>query len=192
MKNNQTLIMELKNLYVITGGPGVGKTTLINALNQRGYSTVPEEARKIIQQQTLTNADGVPWKNKTFYAQLMLEASIETFNLVIAKSSDEITFFDRGILDSICYMKMENIPILSDFENDLLKYRYNKRVFLLPPWLEIYETDNERKQTWEEAVYTYYKMKQTYLEYSYEIIEVPKVSIDERCDFIVTNVIKDL
>lgn len=35
-------------LYVITGGPGVGKTTLIERLKQAGYSTVEEQARKII------------------------------------------------------------------------------------------------------------------------------------------------
>lgn len=176
--------MEQKNLFVITGGPGVGKTTLINALNQRGYSTIPEEARKIIQHQIQTHGDGLPWKNKIFYSKLMLQASIETFKLVTAKTSDEIIFFDRGILDSVCYMKMENIPKSLEVENDLHKYRYSEKVFLLPPWLEIYETDNERKQTWEEAVYTHNKMKQIYLEYGYEIIEVPIGTTEERCNFV--------
>ena len=36
-------------------------------------------------------------------------------------------------------------------------WRYNKSIFILPPWQEIYETDNERKQDWEEAVLTFEK-----------------------------------
>lgn len=180
--------MVCNNLFIITGGPGVGKTSLINALNKRGFKTVPEEARIIIQKQILTNGDGLPWKNKNVYSELMLNASIETYLIISSKESSDIVFFDRGILDSICYMKMENISIPAEIESDLNKYRYHEKVFLLPPWLEIYETDNERKQTWEEAVYTYEEMKQTYLEYGYEIIEVPKGIIGERCDFVITTI----
>lgn len=31
--------------YVITGGPGVGKTTLLNELKNRGFTVFPEIAR---------------------------------------------------------------------------------------------------------------------------------------------------
>lgn len=35
------------NLYVITGGPGVGKTRLISALKNTGYFTIKETADTI-------------------------------------------------------------------------------------------------------------------------------------------------
>jgi predicted ATPase len=38
-----------RRLFVITGGPGSGKTTLIDALAQCGVSTMPEAGRDIIE-----------------------------------------------------------------------------------------------------------------------------------------------
>lgn len=85
-------------------------------------------------------------------------------------------------------MEMENIPI-SEEQNSLVNANpYNRKVFILPPWLDIYETDNERKQTWEEAVYTFDKMKQTYLDFGYNVIEVPKETVGKRCEFILDNI----
>lgn len=178
-------MVEMK-LFVITGGPGVGKTTLLNALEKQGFFVVMEEARKIIQEQMLKDGEGLPWKNKTHYSQLMLEASLETYQRIVGEMSSNIVFFDRGILDTICYMNMENIPISEEINNLVNSHPYNQRVFILPPWQEIYSTDNERKQTWEEAVYTFDKMKQTYLQYGYEVIEVPKNNIEQRCEFIIS------
>lgn len=66
-------------------------------------------------------------------------------------------------------------------------YQYNKNVFILPPWYEIYQTDTERKQTWEEAEFTFQKMKDTYLKYGYNIIEVPKDTVENRKDYILGN-----
>ena len=60
---------------VLTGGPGVGKTTLLNELHKQGFSIVEEDARRIIREQLEADADGLPWKNKTRYAKLMLAAS---------------------------------------------------------------------------------------------------------------------
>jgi predicted ATPase len=36
------------NLYIISGGPGSGKSTLIKALTERGLTAMPEAGRAII------------------------------------------------------------------------------------------------------------------------------------------------
>lgn len=53
---------------MITGGPGAGKTTLIDELNRLNFITIPEEARKIIKEQISIQGDGLPWKDKALYA----------------------------------------------------------------------------------------------------------------------------
>lgn len=179
------------NFFIITGGPGVGKTTLINRLNQHGFQIIQEDARRIIKNQMETNNDGLPWKNKELYAELMLEASIKSYNdTIIEEKSNDITFFDRGIIDTICYMKLEDIPISEQIINLTKNYSYNKNVFILPPWKEIYETDNERKQDWKEAKFTYQKMYETYTEFGYNLIDLPKLEIEERVNFIIENLDK--
>ncbi|MGE4512409.1 MAG: AAA family ATPase, partial [Chryseobacterium sp.] len=47
----------MKNLFVITGGPGTGKTTLLNALSANLYKTIQEAARAIIREETETETD---------------------------------------------------------------------------------------------------------------------------------------
>jgi len=172
------------NLFVITGGPGVGKTTLINELKDAGFLVVEEDARKIIQAQILKDGDALPWKNKTLYAKLMLEASVNSYQTIKEEQPSSPVFFDRGILEVICYMNMENITISSEMKAMALAYPYATKVFILPPWKEIYQTDNERKQTWEEAGFTFEKMKETYLSYGYEVIELPKADVKTRRVFV--------
>ncbi|SFC64656.1 Predicted ATPase [Parapedobacter composti] len=180
--------MKKNNFYVITGGPGVGKTTLLNKLAQTGYLTIEEEARRIIKEQMAIGGNGLPWKNKIAYAQLMLDASVKTFEKISSNGFLPPVFFDRGILDAVCYMRMENISLSKDVIEIVGKCRYNKKVFMLPPWAEIYETDTERRQSWKEAVFTFEKMKETYLLYDYQVIEVPKGSVSIRQQFIVDTI----
>lgn len=175
---------DLSNFFVLTGGPGVGKTSLIEALARAGFRTVPEDARAIIKEQVEIGQDGLPWANKGNYAELMFNASLKSYKTQKDNPSSTAIFFDRGILDSICYMKMENIPIPNDVLEKTKNHPYNKQVFILPPWKEIYKTDTERKQNWQEVLFTYQKMKETYLEFGYTIIEVPKTDIKGRVAFI--------
>jgi len=132
----------------------------------------------------------LPWKNKELYATLLLEASLKSYHEVNSKTISDFIFFDRGILDTICYMKMEHIPISNEVTEIAQQYSYNRNVFILPPWKEIYKTDNERKQSWEEATFTFKKMKETYLEFGYSTIEVPKINVEERAEFIIQNIHK--
>lgn len=184
-------VFERDNFYVLTGGPGVGKTTLLEELETYGYEVVPEVAREIIRQQMETDGEGLPWKNREFYTTLMLNGSIESYLNVCRNATGKTVFFDRGIPDTYCYANMIGMAISEDMEKKAFQYRYNKNVFLLPAWKEIYETDTERKQDWDEAVYTYEMMKKTYREYNYNVIEVPKDSVGVRAEFILNQIKAD-
>ncbi|MGV0923710.1 AAA family ATPase [Empedobacter tilapiae] len=85
---------------------------------------------------------------------------------------------------------MEHISISKHIIELVKQYRYNKTVFILPPWKEIYRTDNERKQDWNEAELTFEKMKETYVEFGYNIILVPKMTLQERIKFVQQNIEK--
>lgn len=180
--------LQRDNCYVITGGPGVGKTTLLTELAKNKINTVAENARQIIKEQVEKKEDGLPWKNKKLYVDLMLSASLESFNCPLIDDAD-IYFFDRGILDTIGYADMIGLGVSEEMDNAGRNYRYNKRVFILPPWLEIYHTDNERKQTWEEAVLTFKNIKEIYLKYDYELIEVPIDTVERRTKFILDKIV---
>lgn len=107
------------NFHIITGGPGVGKTTLINELRQQQMNCIPEVAREIIKDQLKNNGQVLPWKNAKEYAQLMLSHSVRDYvNLLDA---NDLYFFDRGIPDTYAYECLMNFD---DDEN--LKLIVNK------------------------------------------------------------------
>lgn len=177
----------MNNFHVITGGPGSGKTSLINELNNSGYLTVPEEGRRIIKEQTESAGEALPWKNKSLFAALMLKSSLEAYHKILQESTGSLVFFDRGIPDTIGYMELENIPISPETEQIIHANPYHINVFLLPPWRAIYETDNERKQSWQEAVNTYEIMRDIYIRYGYNIINVPFDTVINRKKIILCN-----
>ncbi|WP_250254253.1 AAA family ATPase [Chryseobacterium sp. Marseille-Q3244] len=184
MKNNNTV----QNFYILTGGPGAGKTTLLNRLDDIGFTTVPEEGRRIIKEQQSSNGEGLPWLNKKLFAELMFDASVKTFQKMNSIAGAGPVFFDRGIVDTIGYLKLEKIPVPKEMEIAARKMNYNGNVFILPPWKEIYENDPERKQTLEVAQYTFECMDKTYREFGYHLIEVPKVTVEKRIRFILDTV----
>jgi len=174
------------NFYIITGGPGSGKTTLIEALKSFGFSCIPEVARQIIQEQIKIGGDALHDKDNVKFCDLMISRSIYTFDEV--KENDKPVFFDRGIPELIGYCRLIKVDVPDYLRNAARLYRYNKKVFILPPWKEIYRTDAERKQTWEEAIETYQNILDSYLELGYQPVEVPSLPIQERADFVLKHI----
>ena len=172
-----TLNCEKNRFFVITGAPGSGKTALIEELKKRGYRCIEEVARQIIKEQMSIGGDALPWKNVKCFKEMILARSIETYQQAM-KSAQEITFFDRDILDLIAYNRLTKTEHSEDLQNAVRMFVYNNKVFILPPWEEIYCSDNERKQTYEEAVSIYYNLRKVYLERGHSSRSF--ISIDER------------
>ena len=66
----------------------------------------------------------------------------------------------------------------------LSKYQYCSKVFLLPPWKAIYVNDAERDHTFEHAEWVNRITQEWYRRRRYQLIEVPKVSVAERCTYV--------
>lgn len=173
---------------IISGGPGVGKTTLLNYLfNNRGYPFMPEVARAIIAKEVNAGGDALPWGNRILYMQKMFEAELLRYNDAMQMSS-EVLFFDRSIIDVVVYAKLIAAVFPPEMQDAAASLKYHPTAFILPPWKEIYTTDSERKQSWDEAIETYEVLKQTYIDYAYSIIEVPPGDVAFRADFVLARI----
>lgn len=172
----------LNNRVVFTGGPGAGKTSVIELLCQLGYQSAPEVGRKVIQAQMKSQGTALPWLDKAAFRDEMV---LEEINNYECYNDAEITLYDRSIIDSYGYSTLEKIPISELLLSKCRELNYCRQVFIFPPWKEIYANDTERKQDFIEAVATYHAMMNAYTRFGYDLIEVPKVSVLERAEFII-------
>jgi predicted ATPase len=165
---------------VITGAPGTGKTTLLLALQARGYAIVGDTARTIIQDRRKRGLS--PRPDPYTFAQEILRIDVENF--VHHAGNPDRVFFERGVLDALC--GLDHITPLNESELStwLSKYRYFPKVFVLPPWKAIYENDAERDHTFEHAAWVNRIAQEWYRRCGYQILVVPMASVEERCTFV--------
>jgi predicted ATPase len=177
---------DFDRLFVITGGPGSGKTSLIEALARLGISSMPEAGRAIIRDQVAIGGEALPWSNRDAFAELMLSWEMRSYRDALRINGTVI--FDRGIPDVVGYLRLCGLPIPSHIVRAAQTFRYHHRVFVAPPWPEIFAHDSERKQSFDEARATHAAMIETYTGLGYELIQLPLNSVEERVQFVLTAI----
>lgn len=171
--------MHKPNFFVLTGGPGVGKTTLLRHLEAMGELVVDETARAVIREAVATGGRATPWLDNPGFVAECARRDIEIFDRMASETRR--VFFDRGIIDSY---GANGVAPSAEITEAVRTHRYNTRVFLFPPWREIYETDVERRQDWAEAKRTFEIIRRRLPTLGYAPVIVPKGDIAERAAFV--------
>ncbi|WOG30123.1 AAA family ATPase [Endozoicomonas sp. 8E] len=174
----------MQNKFVFTGGPCGGKTTTLEELKRVGYCFVSETAREIIQERLSKGLSPRPKLEE--FANECLKLDIQKYDKY-AKSSTTL-FFDRSILDSLYMLNNEAKINASELKSHIEQYEYNPIVFVFSPWQEIYVTDSERDQTFEESQKVSSDLIKWYSTHGYKTIEVPKTSVKNRVEFILKTI----
>lgn len=176
----------MQKKIVITGGPGTGKSTVIDELVIRQFKCMPEISRQVTLNAREKGIEQLFLTKPLLFSELLLEGRINQY-MEAERKNNKFVFFDRGIPDVHAYMNYISIDYPASYINKSNLYRY-EYVFLMPPWEEIYISDNERYENFEQALAIHNHLERTYKELNYPIIEVPTGTVEERTDFILANI----
>jgi predicted ATPase len=193
-------LTNLLSLYpkriVITGGPGTGKTSVIHALEAAGHHCFHEVIRSMtFNAKNEGDPDTFMSNPLTFVPDPLL------FNrkIMAARKSDfalasemkqAVVFYDRGMPDVLAYMDYFGQEYDGEFTSSCMEYRYDK-VFILPPWEAIYVSDNERLESFAEALEIHHYLSRSYERYGYDPVSIPEGTVGERAARILIDLTRE-
>ncbi len=175
---------------VLIGGPGTGKSTVLNKLKEKGFFCFDEVSREVILKAQEKGIEQLFLTEPLLFSEMLLEGREEQF-LKADKREEDIIFLDRGIPDVHAYMNYFKTEYPAIFLEKSKFYRYHL-IFHFSPWEEIYITDNERYESFEESTKIDQYLTDAYSELNYKIINVPFGTVEERTNFIMNSLSCDL
>ena len=168
---------------VLSGCSGGGKSTLLEELGRRGHAIVPEPGRRIVQEELARGGTALPWLDLAAFARRAIALALS--DRAAMRGHAGLVFFDRGLIDAASALEAAGgEPLLATLAAE---HRYNRQVFLSPPWPEIYRQDAERKQTFEDCLATHEVILETYRALDYEPVLLPLTDVETRADFILAH-----
>ncbi|MCJ2186519.1 AAA family ATPase [Novosphingobium beihaiensis] len=176
----------MHRFVAISGCSGGGKSTLLAELRRRGHAVVEEPGRRIIAEELQGSGQALPWVDIEAFAERAMAMALR--DRAEAASLPGWIFFDRGLIDAAAALEhASGRPVLQDHASE----RYNRRMFMAPPWPEIYETDDDRQHGLKEAIAEYERLLSAYDHLGYDICLLPKASVAERADFVLDTLARD-
>jgi predicted ATPase len=128
----------------------------------------------------LGEGSALPWADATAFARRTIVLALA--DRAVAKDAAGWVFFDRGLIDAAAALQhVTGEPALATFGQ---AHHYHRRVFLTPPWPEIYVADPERRHGLDAAIAEYRRLLDVYPSLGYEVTILPKIGVAERADFV--------
>ncbi|MBJ6368848.1 AAA family ATPase [Snuella sedimenti] len=170
---------------IITGGPGTGKSTIINELTNRGYACLEEISRNLTQEAKKQGVDQLFLSDPLLFSERLLQGRSRQYEEAESLRS-EMVFFDRGIPDVLAYMDYIGSDYPKHFVEACKRSIYDE-VFILKPWKAIYISDKERYENFDQALVIHEHLINTYNVYNYKLHNVPFDTVALRTDYILNT-----
>ena len=167
---------------VITGGPGTGKSSIINELKKRGHICFDEISRQVTLEARKKGIEQLFLTEPLLFSQMLLEGRAKQF-AEANNHKNTTVFLDRGIPDVLAYMDYFGSDYPQHFIDSCSNNTYDI-VFILAPWQDIFQSDSERYESFEQAELIHQHLLNTYKKFNYTLLDVPFESIEKRTDFI--------
>ncbi len=172
-------------LVVVTGGPGSGKTTLVDALGKLGFATVPEAAIQVIDelndelglegQKAWRSENRADFQTRVIHRQVALEERC---------SAEGTTFLDRGRLDGLAYCRHFGQPVPAELERLAPLARYD-RVFVLDTLSDFADRGaTGRTSDRAASIAIRERIEEVYREHGYAAVRVPEMDVGRRVEFV--------
>ena len=168
---------------LITGGPGAGKTSIIDELEKRNFNCEHEIVRSLTIEGKKKGNDQAFLSDPLKFTKKLLDLRINQFNKI---QENEITFYDRGVHDTLAYLKFIKVNIRDELINKCKKIKYNM-VFVLSPWKKIYQQDDCRYESFEESIKIFNEIIKIYEYFEMNTIILKQGTIDYRVDKILSH-----
>ena len=171
-------------IHVIAGGPCSGKTTILKALEQRGYRVEVETSERLLREGIARDEtseslrmDPVQWQQVVLQQDHALFESLPT---------DELVFTDTSFIEDLVFASRAGIKMGPGIEAWLLRKRYQKVFFLEP--LEAYEQNRVRLESRDVSRLISAQVRKRYQDYGYALVMVPASSLADRMVFILSHI----
>lgn len=176
----------MDRFFVISGCSGGGKSSVLRELERRGHHVVEEPGRRIIAEERGRADAALPWIDPAAFATRAVAMSLA--DLEKAGTLPGLVFFDRGLVDAAAALEFATgTPISRTYATR----RYNTRVFMTPPWPEIYARDDDRRHGLGAAAAEYERLLKAFASLGHAVTILPKASVTERADLILRSLKQD-
>jgi predicted ATPase len=170
--------------HIITGAPGTGKTSILEGLGAKVHRFA-EPARQVLARWRASGNPRPAQMKPAAFVGSLLRQSIEHYEKASRLSGPVV--FDRGVPDCVAYANyLGTSPEAAVAAT--AEYRYTTRVLVARPWEDIYVTDDERTMPFGAVVRFQAAIDVAYGDAGYQLIEIPKGSVDERVEFVASIV----
>ncbi|HXF28918.1 MAG TPA: AAA family ATPase [Chlamydiales bacterium] len=177
--------------YILTGGPGAGKTSIIKKLKRMGENVVFEAAEDVITEDLSWGVEK-PWEQSDF-SDRILQLQEKRHELALQMEA-EVVFFDRSPIDTIAYPMMQKKPVSAALKEAMKKTIedscYQKTVFLIEN-AGFCKPTEIRHETHGEAVRIEKYLEKLYQDAGFEIIKIPAGRLEVRARLILKHVYPD-
>ncbi|MEM9788569.1 MAG: AAA family ATPase [Pseudomonadota bacterium] len=168
---------------VISGCSGGGKSSIIRALAAKGYTTFAEPGRHVVQTETACGGTGLPWVDPDHFAKLVVALGTGQW-----QAGAGLCFYDRSLIDAVTWYERQADPVADEIAALVGQYRYDRTVFLVPPWPETYVQDDERRHGLDAAINEYGALCESYPAKGYTTRIIPRLDIAARADWVIAAI----